>query len=95
MRAFFCEVDHRGLHGFLPEHLLPAEELARLAHVPHRRSAAVVWALLKETDADIVRAEVDAGRHHDACNLLLNRAVEILPVAAAVSCSAHPHARAW
>lgn len=85
MRAFVCEIDHRGLHGFLPEHLLPAEELARLARAPRRRASAVVWALLGEADADDVRAEVGAGRHRDACGLLLDRAVEILPIAAAVS----------
>jgi hypothetical protein len=84
MRAFVCEVDNWGLHGFLPEHLLPAEELTRLARVSCRRSSAVIWALLEETDAEVVRTEVGAGRHHDACDLLLNRAVEILPIAAAV-----------
>jgi hypothetical protein len=85
MRAFVCEVDYQGLHDFLPEHLLPAEELARLARAPRRRSSAVIWALLDEADADDVRAEVGAGRHRDACGLLLNRAVEILPIAAVVS----------
>jgi hypothetical protein len=83
MRAFVCEVDIRGLHGFLPEHLLSAEELARLARVPRRRSSAVVWALLDEADADDVRAEVAAGRHRDACGTLLDRAVELLPLDAA------------
>jgi hypothetical protein len=68
MRAFVCEIDDRGLHGFLPEHLLPAEELARLARVPCRRSSAVLWALLEESDADVVRTvelrplAADAGR---------------------------------
>jgi hypothetical protein len=84
MRAFVCEVDHRGLHRFLPEHLLPAEEMARLARVPCRSSSAVIWALLEETDAEVVRTEVGAGHHHDACDLLLNCAVEILPIAAAL-----------
>src|SRR4051812_34109997 len=88
MRAFVCEFDHRGLHKFLPEHLLPAEELARLTRVPCRRSSAVVWALLEETDAEVVRTEVGAGRHRDACDLLLNHAVEILPIAAAVPSAA-------
>src|SRR4051812_49907482 len=91
MRAFVCEVDHRGLHKFLPEHLLPAEELARLARAPCRRSSAVVWALLEETDAEVVRTEVGAGHHVDACDLLLNSAVEILPIAAAVACTAGPN----
>ena len=84
MRAFVCEVDHRGLRRFLPEPLIPAEELARLARVPSPRSSAVVWALLEEPDAEALRTEVDAGRLRDACDLLLDRAVEILPIAAAV-----------
>jgi hypothetical protein len=82
MRAFVCEVDHHGLRRLLPEHLLSAEELAGLARAPCRRSSAVVWALLEETDAEVVRTEVGAGHHDDACDLLLNRAVEILPLAA-------------
>jgi hypothetical protein len=83
MRAFVGEIDDRGFHGFLPEYLLPAEELARLARVPCRQSSAVVWALLEESDADVVRTEIGAGRHHDAFELLMNRAVELLPLAAA------------
>jgi hypothetical protein len=83
MRAFVCEIDQRGLHGFLPEHLLPAEELARLARLPCPQSSAVVWALLEESDAEVVRTEVGAGRHHDAYDMLLNRAVELIPLAAA------------
>jgi hypothetical protein len=83
MRAFICEVDHRGLHTFLPEHLLPADEMARLSRVPCGRSCAVVWALLEEADADALRAEIGAGRHREACGTLLNRAIELLPLAAA------------
>jgi hypothetical protein len=84
MRAYVCEVDHRGLHGFLPEHLLSAEEIAGLARVPCRRPTAVVWALLEEPDAEDLRTAIGAGRHRDAVDLLLDRAVELLPLAAAV-----------
>ena len=64
MRAFVCEVDHQGLRRFLPEDFLPAEELAGRAR-PGRRTTAVVWALLEEPDAEDVRTEVGAGRHHE------------------------------
>src|SRR5262249_56142555 len=84
MRAFVCEVDHHGLRRLLPEDLLPPEELLRLARGPAPRQTAVVWALLHDPDSEALRAEVDSGRHHDACGLLLNRAVELLPVGAAV-----------
>jgi hypothetical protein len=83
MRAFVCEVDYHGLRQLLPEDLLPADELGRLARDSSRRRLAVVWALLREPDAEDLRADVGAGRHHDALGTLLNRAVEILPLGAA------------
>ncbi|MFO0888335.1 MAG: hypothetical protein U0790_04210 [Isosphaeraceae bacterium] len=84
MRAFVCEIDHHGLRRLLPEYLLPAEELGGLARAPSRRSSAIVWALLEETDAEAVRAELGAGRRREACDLLLDRAVELLPLEAAL-----------
>ncbi|MFO0888255.1 MAG: hypothetical protein U0790_03805 [Isosphaeraceae bacterium] len=84
MRAFVCEIDHHGLRRFLPEHLLPSEELAGLARVPFRRSSAILWALLEEPDAEAVLVEMGAGRRRDACELLLALAVELLPIAAAL-----------
>ena len=84
MRAFVCEVNDQGLHQFVPEHLLPPDELARLAHVPSQPSSIIVWALLEEPDAEAVRTEIDFGRSRHAYDLLLNRAVEILPIAVAV-----------
>jgi hypothetical protein len=84
MRAFVCEVDTCGLRRLRPDDLLPPEELRRLARDSARRPAAVVWALLEEPDAEDLRAEVGAGRHHDACGTLLNRAVELIPLVAAL-----------
>ncbi|MFO0893020.1 MAG: hypothetical protein U0790_28275 [Isosphaeraceae bacterium] len=84
MRAFVCEIDTLGLRRVLPEHILPAEELSRLARASGRRSTALVWALLDEPDAEALRHEVGSGRNRDACGLLLNRAVELLPIAAAL-----------
>ena len=73
-----------GLNQFLPENFLPADELARLAHLPSQPSSTTVWALLEEPDAEALRTEIGAGRSRDAYDLLLNRAVEILPIAVAV-----------
>lgn len=84
MKAFICEVDRRGLYGFLPEDVLPAEDVASLARV-QRPGASVLWALLEESDAGAVRDAVWAGRPREACSRLLNLAVELLPIAAAVS----------
>jgi hypothetical protein len=84
MRAFICEIDDHGVNQFLPEHFLPAEELTRLAHVSPQPSSTIVWALLEEPDAEAMRTEMGAGRGRDAYDLLLNFAVEILPIALAV-----------
>jgi hypothetical protein len=85
MRAFICEVDHHGLRRLLPEEFLPAEELRRLARVSSGRTPAFVWALVEEPDVEDHRSRVNARCHGDAIGLLLNRAVEILPLGAAVS----------
>lgn len=83
MRTFLCEIDHTGLRRFFPEDLIPADELRRLvrdlAHCP----TVLFWSLLAEDDAEDLRADVEAGRHAEACGLLLNRAVEILSLGAA------------
>jgi hypothetical protein len=78
MRAFVCEVDHRGLRRLVPEDLLPTEELTRLARIPSRRPATVAWALLDESAAEALREDVRAGRHREACGSLLNQALELV-----------------
>ena len=83
MRAFVAEVDHAGLRRFIPEDLIPPDELGLLARRPARPTM-LVWALLDDADAEDLRADLDAGRHGEACGLLLNRATELLPIAAAV-----------
>ena len=42
------------------------------------RSMTAVWVLLDDEDAEAIRADLTVGHHRDACNLLLNRAVELL-----------------
>jgi len=82
MRAFVCEIDDRGVNQFLPEHFLPGDELARIAHLSPQPTSAIVWALLEEPDAEAMRTELGAGS--DAYDLLLYCAVEILAIALAV-----------
>ncbi len=84
MRAFVAHIDHAGLRRLTPEELIPGDELRRLAHRRASRLGSVVWALLEDGDAEALRADVAAGRHRQACGLLLNRAVELLPISAAL-----------
>ena len=83
MRTFLCEVDQTGLRRFIPEDLVPKDELRRLARSFPRRPTSLFWTLLAEDDAEDLRAEIDAGRHAEACGLLLNRSIEIISLAAA------------
>jgi hypothetical protein len=77
MRAFVCEVDGHGLQRLVPEDLLPGDEPVRYARARFPRPAeTAAWAPLADGDADDLRADVHAGRHREACSLLLNRAVE-------------------
>ena len=78
MRAYAGTVDQRGLRWFLPEEILPRDLLRHAVVVGLTRSTTAVWALVADEDAEAIRADLSAGRHRDACNLLLNRAVELL-----------------
>ena len=83
MRAFVCEVDGHGLRRLVPEDSVPGDELARYARARSPRPATTAaWALLADGDAEDLRADVHAGRHREACSLLLNRAVELLSLGA-------------
>src|SRR4051794_12180739 len=83
MKAFLAFADHSGVHRLIPDDALPADVLERYAEGWFPRPTTVAWALLDPGDAEAIRAEVAAGRHRDACGLLLNRAVELLSLAAA------------
>ena len=78
MRAFICEVDHRGLRRLVPEDSVPGDDLARYARSHFARPITRALALLADVDAEDQRAELLAGRHDVACVLLLNRAVELI-----------------
>src|SRR4051812_25420935 len=83
MRAFVAVADHFGLRHFVPEDAVPADVLSRYASGRLPSPVTVAWALLDPGDAEAIQAEVGAGRHCDACGLLLNRAIELLSLAAA------------
>jgi hypothetical protein len=78
MKAYVGSVDQAGLRWFLPEDVVPRDLLRHDVRRWVSLSMTVVWALLDDEDAEAVRADLTAGHHRDACNLLLNRAVELL-----------------
>jgi hypothetical protein len=78
MRAYAGTVDHRGLRWFLPEEVIPRDLLRHAVRAGLMGATTAVWALVADEDAEAIRADLSAGRHRDACNLLLNRAVELL-----------------
>jgi hypothetical protein len=83
MRAFVDVADHSGLCRLVPEDVVLADVLRGYARGRFPRPTTVAWALLEPGDAEAIRTEVGAGRHGDASGLLLNRAVELLSLAAA------------
>jgi hypothetical protein len=73
-------VDQVGLRWFLPEEVIPRELLRHSVGAGLAPSTTAVWALLADEDAEAIQADLGAGRHREACHLLLNRAVELLPL---------------
>ena len=68
----------------LAEDVLPT---GLLRHEVRRRwseSTTAVWALLDDEAAAAIRADLIGGHPRDACNLLLNRAVELLSLRSVV-----------
>ena len=80
MRAYAGTVDHSGLRWFLPEEVIPRDLLQHAVVAGLTRSTTAVWALVADEDAEAIRADLSAGRPGEACNLLMNRAVELLPL---------------
>jgi len=80
MKAYVGTVDQLGLRCFFPEDVIPRGLLSQLARGWSTRSTAAVWILGNDEDAEAIRADLSAGNPGHACNLLLNRAVELLPL---------------
>src|SRR5262245_26380217 len=85
MRAFIGTVGRSGLLGLIAEDVAPPDAWRLCASEQFPRPTSTVWALLHDQDAELIRSEVGAGRHEEACGLLLNRAVELLTLASATS----------
>jgi hypothetical protein len=84
MRAFICEVDETGLRRILSEDALAGDGVRRYTRCRFARPTTVAWALLDDGDAESIRSAVATGHHDVACGLLLNRAIELLSIAAAM-----------
>ena len=90
MRAYVGQIDRSGLRRFLPEDAVPADLLRQLVREWSSRATTVVWAVVADDDAEALRRELRAGDPADACILLLDRAVEILPLASSAPELAQP-----
>ena len=78
MKAYVRVVDQLGLRWFFPEDVIPRDLLSHLVRSWLTRSTTAIWILVKDEDAEAVRADLSAGNSGTACNLLLNRAIELL-----------------
>ena len=63
----------------LPRRCHPERPLAALRAQLVMRSTTAVWVLVNDEDAEAIRADLSAGNPGHACDLLLNRAIELLP----------------
>jgi hypothetical protein len=91
MKAYVGSVDRAGSRWLLAEDVLPT---GLLRHEVRRRwseSTTAVWALLDDEAAAAIRADLIGGHPRDACNLLLNRAVELLSPLRASRPRRHDH----
>ena len=68
------------MRWFLPEEVIPRDLLRHAVRAGWTHSTTAVWALVADEDAEAIRAALSAGRPGEACNLLLNCAVELLPL---------------
>jgi hypothetical protein len=84
MKAFVGLVDTSGLRQFLPEDAIPRNLLRQVARDWLSSATTVIWAVVAEDDAEMIRQELAVGHCRIACEMLLNRAVELLPLGSVV-----------
>jgi hypothetical protein len=80
MKAYVAQVAESELRQFVAEDALPEDVMSQLIREWSLPAAAAVWAVLGDEDAEAVREELTAGRPRDACGVLLDRAVEVVPL---------------
>jgi hypothetical protein len=80
MKAYVGSVDQQGLRWFFRDDVIPRDLWPQLVRSGFGRSTAAVWFLVHDEDAEAIRADLSAGNSGEACDLLVNRAVELLPL---------------
>jgi hypothetical protein len=85
MRAYVGAVDRQGLRWFFPEDAIPRDLLPHLVRGWSTRATTAVWVLVNDEDAEAIRADLGAGHSGPACDLLLNRAIELLPLVSVIA----------
>jgi hypothetical protein len=80
MRAYIAQVRESELRQFVAEDAVPEDVLSQLIREWSLPAATALRAVLGDEDAEAVREELHAGRNHDACGVLLDRAVEVHPI---------------
>jgi hypothetical protein len=80
MRAYVGHVEYAGLRSFVAEDVLPGDVLRDLVREWASATASVVLAILDEDAAEEIRQALRANRPDAACGVLLNRAVELMPL---------------
>src|SRR3954462_9085440 len=78
MRAYVGLIGHSGLQRFLAQDAVPSALLQELVREWTSPAATAIGTVVDEEDAEAIRRELAADRHDVACNLLLNRAFELV-----------------
>jgi hypothetical protein len=84
MKAYVGSVDQAGLRWFVPEDVMPTGLLRHEVRRWLTGSTTAVWALLDDEAVAAIQADLISGHPRAACNLLLNRAVELLSLRSVV-----------
>jgi hypothetical protein len=80
MKAYVAQLAQTELRQFVSEDALPEDVMADLIREWSLPERTAVWAVLDDDAAQVVREELAAGRHREACGILLDRAVEVRPL---------------
>jgi hypothetical protein len=85
MRAYVAQLAESEPRRFVPEDALPQDVMSQLIREWSLPAMTTFWTVLGDEGAEAAREELAAGRHRDACGVLLERAVEFRPIVADVS----------
>ena len=80
MRAYVGHVGYAGLQRFVVEDAIPDAVLPELIREWTTATATVVLAVVPDDGAEEIRRKLLAERPDAACAVLLNRAVELIPL---------------